>query len=194
MELIDVVVAAKATLFVSAIGVPPRQAVDRLHAGGVMYMNMVGHPKHVKKCLELDVDLICAQGGEGGGHTGDVPLSVLIPAVAKIVKGQKSKFTGKEVQVIAAGGVSGGDSLASALMLGASGVWVGTRFLVAHEAGVSKAHKDSVISATIDDTVRTIIFSVRSPRNPILQADISGPSTSRPKNSLHHELGRETTG
>jgi NAD(P)H-dependent flavin oxidoreductase YrpB (nitropropane dioxygenase family) len=161
MELIDVVVAAKASVFVSAIGVPPRAAVDRLHNGGVLYMNMIGHPKHVAKCLELDVDILCAQGGEGGGHTGDVPLSVLIPAVAKLVKGQKSKFTGREVQVVAAGGVSGGDSLASALMLGASGVWVGTRFLVAHEAGVAKAHKDAVISATIDDTVRTVIFSVR---------------------------------
>ena len=160
MELIDVVVEAKASVFVSAIGVPQRQAVDRLHAGGVLYMNMIGHPKHVQKCLDLDVDILCAQGGEGGGHTGDVPLSVLIPAVAKLLKGKKSKFTGREVQVVAAGGVSGGDSLASALMLGASGVWVGTRFLVAHEAGVSKAHKDSVISATVDDTIRTIIFSV----------------------------------
>ncbi|OAL33832.1 hypothetical protein AYO20_06843 [Fonsecaea nubica] len=161
MELIDVVVESKARVFVSAIGVPPRQAVERLHAGGVLYMNMIGHPKHVQKCLDLDVDILCAQGGEAGGHTGDIPFSVLIPAVAKLLKGQKSAFTGVDVQLVAAGGVSGGESLAAALMLGASGVWVGTRFIVANEAGASKAHQEAVLSAGVDDTVRSVIFSGR---------------------------------
>lgn len=46
--------------------------MDRLHEKGILYMNMIGHPKHVKKCLDLGVDIICAQGGEGGGHTGYV--------------------------------------------------------------------------------------------------------------------------
>lgn len=160
MELIDVVVECKATVFVSAVGVPPKQAVDRLHQGGVMYMNMVGHPKHVQKCLDLDVDIICAQGGEAGGHTGDIPFSVLIPAVARLLKGQKSRFTGRDVLLVAAGGISGGQSLAASLMLGASGVWVGTRFLVAHEAGASRHHKDAVLAAKVDDTIRSIIFTV----------------------------------
>ncbi|KIW87609.1 uncharacterized protein Z519_11934 [Cladophialophora bantiana CBS 173.52] len=161
MELIDVVVESKARVFVSAIGVPPRQAVERLHAGGVLYMNMIGHPKHVQKCLDLDVDIVCAQGGEAGGHTGDIPFSVLIPAVAKLLKGKKSALTGVDVQLVAAGGVSGGESLAAALMLGASGVWVGTRFIVAHEAGASKAHQEAVLTATVDDTIRSVIFSGR---------------------------------
>ncbi|KAL6245357.1 hypothetical protein RBB50_007356 [Rhinocladiella similis] len=161
MELIDVVVECKATVFVSAVGVPPKQAVDRLHQGGVMYMNMVGHPKHVQKCLDLDVDIICAQGGEAGGHTGDIPFSVLIPAVARLLKGQKSRFTGRDVLLVAAGGISGGQSLAASLMLGASGVWVGTRFLVAHEAGASRHHKDAVLAAKVDDTIRSIIFTGR---------------------------------
>lgn len=159
-ELIDVIVESNARLFVCAIGIPPRQVVEKLHAGGVLYMNMIGHPKHVQKCLDADVDIICAQGGEGGGHTGDVPFSVLIPAVAKLLKGKQSKFTKRDVQLIAAGGVSDGHSLAASLMLGAAGVWVGTRFLVAHEAGVSKHHQQLVIDATVDDTIRTVIFSV----------------------------------
>lgn len=159
-ELIDVVVESKARVFVSAVGVPPREVVESLHKGGVMYMNMVGHPKHVQKCLDLGVDIICAQGGEAGGHTGDIPVSVLIPAVARILKGKKSKFTGQDVLFVAAGGVSGGESLASALMLGASGVWVGTRFLVAHEAGGAEKHKEAVLTAKLDDTMRTIIFTV----------------------------------
>ncbi|KAK6365669.1 hypothetical protein LTS17_011055 [Exophiala oligosperma] len=159
MELIDVVVESKARVFVSAVGVPPRQAIERLHAGGVLYMNMIGHPKHVEKCV--DVDILCAQGGEAGGHTGDIPFSVLIPAVAKLLKGKKSPMTGRDVLLVAAGGVSGGESLAASLMLGASGVWVGTRFIVANEAGASKAHQDAVLSATVDDTMRSVIFSGR---------------------------------
>jgi NAD(P)H-dependent flavin oxidoreductase YrpB (nitropropane dioxygenase family) len=127
-------------------------------------MNMIGHPKHVKKCLDLGVDLIVAQGGEGGGHTGDVPTTVLIPAVVELVKGKTSPMTGKPVQVIAAGGIFNGQSLAAALMLGASAVWVGTRFIVTDEAGASKAHQDAVVTSGFDDNIRTIIFTGRPMR------------------------------
>ncbi|RYC58199.1 hypothetical protein CHU98_g8014, partial [Xylaria longipes] len=78
-ELVDVIIEGGAKLFVSAVGVPPKRVVDRLHAKGVLYMNMVGHPKHVRKACEVGADLICAQGGEAGGHTGDIPFSVLVP-------------------------------------------------------------------------------------------------------------------
>jgi NAD(P)H-dependent flavin oxidoreductase YrpB (nitropropane dioxygenase family) len=141
--------------------VPPKHVVDKLHANGILYMNMIGHPKHVKKCLELDCDIICAQGGEGGGHTGDVPTSVLIPTVQKLCSGQVSSFTKKPVQVVAAGGIFNGQSLASALALGASGVWVGTRFVLSKEAGAPKAHKEAVRTAGFDDNIRTIIFTGR---------------------------------
>jgi NAD(P)H-dependent flavin oxidoreductase YrpB (nitropropane dioxygenase family) len=57
MDLVDIVIESKAALFVSAVGVPPKAVVDKLHAAGILYMNMIGHPKHVKKCLELGVDL-----------------------------------------------------------------------------------------------------------------------------------------
>ena len=160
------VIEARTRVFVSAIGVPPKAIVDRLHSAGVLYMNMIGHPKHVQKCLDHDVDILCAQGGEAGGHTGDIPFSVLIPAVAKLIAGKKSKVTGVDVQLVAAGGVSGGESLAAALMLGASAVWVGTRFVVAEEAGASLAHQNAVLSAKYDDTIRTIIFSVSTDTAP----------------------------
>ncbi|RFU29406.1 hypothetical protein B7463_g6931, partial [Scytalidium lignicola] len=163
-ELTDVIIESGVRLFVSAVGIPPKAIVDRLHDHGIIYMNMIGHPKHVQKCIDNGVDILCAQGGEGGGHTGEVPLSILIPAVAHLVKGQKSKLTRLDVQVVAAGGIFNGQSVAAALMLGASAVWVGTRFIVAQEAGASKAHQDAVLSATVDDTVRTIIFSGRPMR------------------------------
>ncbi|KAB5572553.1 2-nitropropane dioxygenase [Coniochaeta sp. 2T2.1] len=160
-ELIDIIIESGAKLFVSAVGVPPKQVVEKLHSHGILYMNMIGHPKHVKKCLDLGVDIICAQGGEGGGHTGDVPTTVLIPAVVKAVEGYKSPMTGQPVQVIAAGGIHNGQLLAAALMMGASAVWVGTRFVLSEEAGAPEAHKEGVRTAGFDDNVRTIIFTGR---------------------------------
>jgi len=83
---------------------------------------MVGHPKHVKKALDAGVDLICAQAGEGGGHTGDTPASILIPACVDAVKGYKSPLTGKPIYVVGAGAVFDGRGLAANLMWGAQGV------------------------------------------------------------------------
>jgi len=160
-ELVDIIVDSGARLFVSAVGVAPKEVVERLHKGGVLYMNMIGHPKHVKKCLEVGADMICAQGGEGGGHTGDVPTTVLIPTVVDLVKGHKSPMTGQPVQVIAAGGLFNGQSVAAALMLGATAVWIGTRFILSEEAGAPKAHQEAVRSSGFDDNVRTIIFTGR---------------------------------
>ncbi|KAL1885877.1 hypothetical protein Plec18167_001373 [Paecilomyces lecythidis] len=160
-ELIEIIIESGAKLFVSAVGVAPKPVVERLHKAGILYMNMIGHPKHVQKCLDVGADIICAQGGEGGGHTGDVPTTVLIPTVAKLVQGHKSPLTGQPVQVIAAGGLFNGQSVAAALMLGASAVWIGTRFILADEAGAPEAHQEAVRTAGFDDNVRTIIFTGR---------------------------------
>jgi len=160
-ELIDVMIECGAKLFVCAIGIPPQEVVDKLHRNGLLYMNMTGHPKHVQKALDRGADIICAQGGEGGGHTGDVPLSVLIPEVVRICSKKMSAHTGRPVQVIAAGGISNGQTLSAALMLGASAVWVGTRFILSEESNASRAHQEAVRTAGFDDNIRTIIFSGR---------------------------------
>ncbi len=99
----EVIIKSGAKLFVSAVGVPPKHVVEKFHKGGVLVMNMVGHPKHVPKALAVGVDLICAQGGEGGGHTGDIATSVLLPACVDAVKGHKSPLTGQPIYVIGAG-------------------------------------------------------------------------------------------
>jgi NAD(P)H-dependent flavin oxidoreductase YrpB (nitropropane dioxygenase family) len=96
--------------------------VDKLHKAGIVVMNMVGHPKHVAKGLEAGIDLICAQGGEGGGHTGDLPSNVLVPACVDVVKGHKSPLTEKPIYVIGAGAVSDGRSSAANLMWGAQAI------------------------------------------------------------------------
>jgi len=85
-------------------------------------MNMVGHPKHVQKALDVGVDIICAQAGEGGGHTGDIPASILIPACVDAVKGHKSPLTGQPIYVIGAGAVYDGRGLAANLAWGAQAV------------------------------------------------------------------------
>jgi len=160
-ELVDVIIEEKAALFVCAIGVPPKEVVDRLHKARIPVMNMVGHPKHVAKALAQGVDIICAQAGEGGGHTGDVPASILIPACVDAVKGHKSPMTGEPVFVVGAGAVYNGRSLAANLMWGAQGVWVGTRFVASVEAGAPKAHKDAVLAADLEGVTRTVIYTGR---------------------------------
>jgi len=160
-ELVDVIIRNKASLFVCAVGVPPNEVVDKLHAAKIPIMNMVGHPKHVQKALDQGVDIICCQGGEGGGHTGDTPFSVLIPACVDICKNAISPLTGKPVLVVAAGGIADGRGLAASLSYGACGVWVGTRFVASVEAGAPKRHKELIVSAGFDDTARTLIYSGR---------------------------------
>ncbi|KAJ3472866.1 hypothetical protein NLG97_g10668 [Lecanicillium saksenae] len=108
---------------------------------------MIGHVKHVKKCIDIGVDIICAQGGE----------VVATP-------GAKSPLTGGPIQVIAAGGIHNGQLLAASLMMGATGVWVGTRFILTDEAGAPKIHKEAVKNAGHDDNIRTIIFTGRPMR------------------------------
>jgi NAD(P)H-dependent flavin oxidoreductase YrpB (nitropropane dioxygenase family) len=140
-ELLDVIIEGGAKLFVSAVGVPPKWAVEKLHRAGILYMNVVGHPKHVVKACEVGADIICAQGGEASGHTGSIPFSILLPACSEICKRYQSPLLGEEVILVGAGGVSGGRSLAAALMLGASGVWVGTRFAASKESNATKQAK-----------------------------------------------------
>lgn len=163
-ELVDICIEEKCALFVSAVGVPPKWAVDKFHAAGIPVANMIGSPKHVKYALDAGCDIICAQGGEGGGHTGEIATSILIPAVVDLCKGAKSPLTGGPVSVIAAGGIHDSRGLAMALSLGASAVWVGTRFVAAKEAGAPPVHQKSVVTAGYHDTVRTIIFTGRPMR------------------------------
>lgn len=160
-ELIEVTIKNGAKLFVSAVGVPPARTIKRLHEAGILIMNMVGAPKHAVKALEAGVDIVCAQGGEGGGHTGDIANSILIPAVVDVARRYKSPLTGQPAMVVAAGGIYNGRSLASSLMQGAQGVWVGTRFVASTEAGCSQQHKENVVSATYTDTGRTLVISGR---------------------------------
>ena len=154
-ELIDIIIDSGASLFVSAVGIPPVWAIDKLHDAGILVMNMIGSPRHVQKCLDAGVDILCAQGTEGGGHTGDISTTVLIPMIVDLVKGKTSKMHGGPIYVVAAGGIVDSRGLNMALGFGASAVWVGTRFICAEEADASPAHQKAVLTADAESTTRT---------------------------------------
>ncbi|KAK5695336.1 hypothetical protein LTR97_008842 [Elasticomyces elasticus] len=170
--LVETIIDGGAKVFVSAVGVAPKHIVDRLHEAGVLYMNMIGHPKHVHKACAVGADIICAQGGEAGGHTGDIAFSILIPACADICRQYTSPLTGQPVQLVAAGGVNDGRSLAAALMLGAQAVWIGTRFVTAKESGASEYAKKGIINANFDSAIKSIVWSgrpLRAMSNPYIE-------------------------
>ncbi|CAK7235890.1 hypothetical protein SBRCBS47491_009448 [Sporothrix bragantina] len=169
-ELIDVVIEEGAKLFVSAVGVPPQRVIQRLHDHGILVMNMVGHPKHAVKALAAGVDMVCAQGTEAGGHTGPIAATVLIPAVVDVarqvakeraIRPGRASLPLKEPLVLAAGGIYDGRGLAAALMQGADGAWVGTRFVACSDANCSDAQKQAVVTSGPDDTEVTLVLSGR---------------------------------
>lgn len=167
-EITEILIKEGCGLFICAVGVPPKWMVDQLHAAGIPVMNMIGAPHHVRKALDAGVDIICAQGTEAGGHTGDVATFPLIPQCVDLCRGQKNYF-GIDVPVVAAGGIYDGRGLAAALSLGAAGVWVGTAFIATEEAGTSEVHKRKVLNAKSTDMTRTLAFTGRPCR--VLKSD-----------------------
>ncbi len=110
---------------------PGPEFIGQLKAAGVVCMPTVGLPKHAIKAVELGADVVTVQGGEGGGHTGAVPTTLLIPQVVDAV--------GDKVPVVAAGGFKDGRGLLAALSWGADGIAMGTRFLMTRESPVPRA-------------------------------------------------------
>lgn len=132
---------------VSFAGAPTKDAIGRLHDAGVLVMPTVGARRHAEKMLDWGVDAVIAQGGEGGGHTGTVPTSLLLPQVVDAV--------GHAVPVLGAGGFHDGRGLVAALAWGADGVAMGTRFLLTRESHVPDEIKDRYLAAAVTDTVVT---------------------------------------
>lgn len=140
----------------SFAGPPTKEAVATLHEAGIVCMSTVGARRHAEKVVEWGIDAVIAQGGEGGGHTGSVPTSILLPQVCDAV--------GSTVPVLAAGGIRDGRGLAAALALGADGVAMGTRFLLTAESSVPEAIKSRYLAAGVTDTVVTTAIDGRPQR------------------------------
>jgi len=133
---------------ISFAGAPTKDAIARIHDAGSICIPTVGARRHAEKMLEWGVDAVIAQGGEGGGHTGTVPTSLLLPQVVDAV--------GTSIPVLGAGGFYDGRGLVAALAYGADGIAMGTRFLLTQESRVPEVIKGRYLDASVFDTVVTM--------------------------------------
>jgi NAD(P)H-dependent flavin oxidoreductase YrpB (nitropropane dioxygenase family) len=120
---------------------PNPKLIERLKSAGVLCVPTVGAPRLAVKAVELGADVIVCQGGEGGGHTGTFPTSLLLPQVVDAVR----------VPVAAAGGFHDGRGLVAALAYGADGIAMGTRFLLTRESPVPRPTIERYLAAKVDD-------------------------------------------
>jgi NAD(P)H-dependent flavin oxidoreductase YrpB (nitropropane dioxygenase family) len=133
---------------VASFAQAPKEAlIGRLHDGGVKVVPSIGAKRHAEKVLQWGVDAVLVQGGEGGGHTGSVPTSILLPQVVDAVRGR--------IPVIAAGGFFDGRGLVAALAYGADGIAMGTRFLLTSDSAVPQAVKDVYLGKSVTETTVT---------------------------------------
>lgn len=130
----------------------PAPYVQKAHEADALAIHTVATAAEAGRAVECGADAIVAQGWEAGGHTwGKVATMPLIPQVVDAVA---------PVPVIAAGGIADGRGIAAALMLGAAGVWIGTRFLVSEEAAVHQVYKEKILEASENDTIYSGLFDV----------------------------------
>lgn len=128
----------------------PARYIDRIHQAGGHVMHTVGSAAEARRRVDDGVDVIVAQGIEAGGHVwGEVSTMALVPAVVDVVD---------PVPVVAAGGIADARGIAAAMALGASGVWMGTRFVATLESAAHPAYKHAVLEAVETDTVYTHMF------------------------------------
>jgi NAD(P)H-dependent flavin oxidoreductase YrpB (nitropropane dioxygenase family) len=141
---IDLLIRERVRLASFALA-PSRDLLRRCADGGVLTMPSVGAPPHPAKVASWGADAILVQGGEGGGHTGPVPTTLLLPQVVDAV----------DIPVVAAGGFFDGRGLVAALAYGAAGVAMGTRFLLTSDSPVGADVKRLYLDAPVTGTVVT---------------------------------------
>jgi len=141
-ERVDLVISSGVRV-ASFAQAPRPDIVNRLQAGGVVVVPTVGARRHAEKVAEWGVDAVLCQGAEGGGHTGTVPTSLLVPEVLDAV----------DLPVIAAGGFHDGRGLAAALAWGADGIAMGTRFLLTRDSKVPDEIKRIYLETPVTGTV-----------------------------------------
>ncbi|KAK3286626.1 hypothetical protein CYMTET_5852 [Cymbomonas tetramitiformis] len=140
----NVVIEEKVPVYAAGLG-NPGPWMDQLHANGTKVMAVVGAVKHAVQVVSSGIDLIVAQGHDGGGHNSPIGTMALIPQVVDAVAGR--------IPVLGAGGISDGRGIAAAFMLGAEGAWIGTTFLATEEAGIEDYQKEVIAESGDGDTV-----------------------------------------
>jgi NAD(P)H-dependent flavin oxidoreductase YrpB (nitropropane dioxygenase family) len=158
---------------------PAERVIRSLHDDGLVVVPTVGARRHAVKVAAWGVDAVVAQGAEGGGHTGAVPTSILLPQVVDAV----------DVPVIAAGGFSDGRGLVAALGYGAAGIAMGTRFLLTRESPVPESVKAEYLRRAVTDTVVTTVLDgvpQRVLRTDLVEQLLAGGRLARLRRSIGH--------
>lgn len=141
-EAIQVCIEERVPLFCAGLG-NPGFMVEDAHAVGMKVLGITGNTKNAKRMADAGIDLLVAQGHEGGGHTGRIGTMALLPAAIDAAG---------SVPVLAAGGIGDGRGLAAALAMGCVGVWVGTRFLATDEGGALDVNKQRILDSMDEGT------------------------------------------
>ena len=146
---LDVCVEKKVPFYITSLG-SPAEVIKKAHSYGAKVLCDVTNIVHAQKCYDLGCDGFIAVGQGAGGHAGNNPLMLLVPALKKAFPDRI---------VIGAGGVATGDAIASILALGGEGVSVGTRFIATPEAGVNDGYKNAIVDSSMEDIVMSTKIS-----------------------------------
>ena len=146
-ELLELAIAARPKLISISFG-DPGPHVARLREAGILVASQVQSRRWAETALEADVDVLVAQGTEAGGHTGAVGTLPLLQIVLELT----------DRPVVAAGGIATGRGLAAVVAAGAAGAWIGTPFLLAHEARSTSRARDRIVAADETQTLYTSVY------------------------------------
>jgi nitronate monooxygenase len=150
-KLLDLALELRPVAVMLSFG-SPAPFVDRIKSGGAILICQVQSVALATEAAAAGADILVAQGTEAGGHGASRGLFTLLPEIVDAVRGR--------LPIVAAGGIADGRGMAAALMLGASGVLMGTRFYASQEAAGVQAAKERIRQATGDDTLRSIVFDI----------------------------------
>ena len=150
-ELLEIALAARPRAIMLSFG-DARPFGQAIKTAGALLICQVQNEDIAEEALQAGADILVAQGTEAGGHGSTRSAIELVPAIVDFVAGR--------VPVIAAGGIADGRGLAASLMLGASGVLLGTRFYATEEADAPDEAKKRIVAASGDDTVRGLVFDI----------------------------------
>jgi NAD(P)H-dependent flavin oxidoreductase YrpB (nitropropane dioxygenase family) len=142
-------------LIANALGTPPDHVIRMVKDSGRLIGALCGEKKQALQHKAAGLDFVVAQGGEGGGHTPEVGSIVLWPEIIDAVA---------PLPVLAAGGIGNGRQMLAALSMGAAGAWTGSLWLTVEEAHAQPAQKQSLLDATVNDTVRTTAWTGKGAR------------------------------
>ncbi len=150
MELLRVAFNHPIKMIINALGVPPQEMIQMGRDHGIPVAALAGAKEHALRLAAAGVDIIVAQGGEAGGHCGEVSTLVLIPEVVRALR-----QGGYDCPVLAAGGIMTGGQMAACMAMGAAGAWTGSVWLATTESECSQIFRDKMVTARSRDTVRS---------------------------------------